>query len=208
MSIYDDFGFNYGTTTSSDLGLFNIIAIVFIFFFVFSVIYSIFMVVVNWKIFKKAGRKGWEVIIPFYGLWVFFEIVGLPGWLIFIPFVNGVLGIYAFFKLASCFGKSNLFGVGLVLLPYIFLPILAFSKDSLYIGPDGNVNTEFHSNNQYQQPTQQSIVPPVSNQAEINQANAAGTEFNSNPSVEKVCSKCGTKAQSDVIACFMCGQSI
>ena len=30
-----------------------------------------------WNLLKKAGRKGWEAIIPFYNTWVLAEIAGV-----------------------------------------------------------------------------------------------------------------------------------
>lgn len=30
-----------------------------------------------WKLFKKAGKQGWEAIIPFYNTYVLVEISGL-----------------------------------------------------------------------------------------------------------------------------------
>lgn len=33
-----------------------------------------------WKLFKKAGKQGWEAIIPFYNTYVLVEISGLNWW--------------------------------------------------------------------------------------------------------------------------------
>ena len=30
-----------------------------------------------WKVFVKAGKQGWEAIIPFYNSWILVEIAGL-----------------------------------------------------------------------------------------------------------------------------------
>lgn len=90
-----------------------------------------------WKIFVKAGREGWEGIVPFYNLYVMLQIVGKPGWwliLLFIPFVNFVIGILVAIALAQRFGKPGGFAVGLILLPVVFYPILAFS-DARYQAP-------------------------------------------------------------------------
>ena len=105
---------------------------------------AIFMIVVKWKMYEKAGKPGWAAIIPFYNTYVLFELVGMKGWyvfLAFIPFVGSiilaVMNIIANVKLAKCFGKSDGFAVGLVLLNIIFLPILAFD-DSTYEAPASN----------------------------------------------------------------------
>lgn len=33
-----------------------------------------------WKVFVKAGKQGWEAIIPFYNSWILVEIAGLNWW--------------------------------------------------------------------------------------------------------------------------------
>lgn len=57
------------------------------------------------------------------------KIVGRPVWwllLFFIPVVNFIVGILVSIELAKAFGKGTGFGVGLVLLPFIFVPLLGF----------------------------------------------------------------------------------
>ena len=102
------------------------------------------LIVGSCKIFVKYGKKWWEALIAGYNFAVILEMVELPLWnyfLFLIPFVN----IYMIFKvairLAKAFGKGTGFGVGLVLLSPIFIPILAFSK-APYIGLGGNVAPE------------------------------------------------------------------
>lgn len=53
--------------------------------------------------------------------------------MMFVPFVNFVVMIMTFFKLAKVFGKGVGFGFGLLFLPFIFLPLLAFG-DAEYEG--------------------------------------------------------------------------
>lgn len=96
---------------------------------------GIVSIVSLWIICKKAGKKGWEAIVPIYNTIVLIEIVGLPLWyfaLFFVPFAN----IYAIFKiyieLAHRFGKSTGFGVATVFFSIICLPILAFNNDLVY----------------------------------------------------------------------------
>lgn len=90
-----------------------------------------------WKIYVKAGKPGWAVLIPFYGNYCQFDIIFGNGWLfllLFVPLVNAVVLIMMFFKLAAVFGKGIGFGFGLMFLPFIFVPILGFG-DAEYIGP-------------------------------------------------------------------------
>ena len=94
---------------------------------------SIFTIVCTWKVYKKAGKQGWESIIPIYSNIVLLEIVDLPLWYIvlyFIPFANIYVAVKVYIELAHKFNKSTGFGIGLFFLPVIFIAILAFEKDS------------------------------------------------------------------------------
>ena len=105
---------------------------------IFALIVGIVLIIANWKIFTKAGQKGWKCLIPIYNNVILFRIAGLSPWLILvyfasvIPVIGGlaVLGltIYLMYKLAVAFGKDGAFTVGLVLLNPIFMMILAFGK--------------------------------------------------------------------------------
>ena len=103
------------------------------------IIYFIIMIVVLasfWKVFVKAGRQGWEGIIPIYNCYILLKIVDKPIWwliLIFIPIVNIIVGFLLSMALAERFGKSTGFAVGMLFLPFIFYPILAFG-DAQYKG--------------------------------------------------------------------------
>lgn len=91
----------------------------------------IFMIVTIWKIFTKADQPGWAALIPIYNMYVMLKIVGKPWWwllLMFIPVVGIVVGIIVTLALATNFSKGVGFVVGLILLPFIFYPILAFGS--------------------------------------------------------------------------------
>lgn len=96
-------------------------------------IVALFFVACFWVIYGKAGKPGWAAIIPIYNLIVWLEITGRPIWwiiLFFIPLVNLIMYI----DLAKSFGKSEAFGCGMILLPVVFFPLLAFG-DAQYVGP-------------------------------------------------------------------------
>lgn len=85
----------------------------------------------QWKIFSKAGKPGWACLIPIYSTIVLLEIIKKPVWWIFmflIPLVNIYFLIVAMNELSKSFGKSTGFTVGLLLLPFIFYPILGFGS--------------------------------------------------------------------------------
>ena len=91
----------------------------------------IVMIVANWKIFTKAGERGWASIVPFYNMYVLFKIAFGNGWfflLCLVPVVNAVIGIMLYFKLSKAFGHGVGFGFGLLFLTPIFFLILAFGS--------------------------------------------------------------------------------
>ncbi|MEW5735837.1 MAG: DUF5684 domain-containing protein [Thermodesulfobacteriota bacterium] len=94
------------------------------------------MIAAMWRVFSKAGAPGWASIIPFYNAYVFLKIAGKPGWwliLFFIPIVNVIIGIIALVSFCNAFGKGLGFLLGLIFLPFIFYPILAWG-DAEYEG--------------------------------------------------------------------------
>lgn len=91
----------------------------------------IFMLASMWRVFEKAGRPGWAAIIPIYNTYIMLLVAGKPGWwllLLLIPFVNIVIEILVVVGVAQKFGKGGGFAVGLLFLPFIFFPILAFGS--------------------------------------------------------------------------------
>lgn len=107
-------------------------------FFLFALI--IFFIFCSWKLYQKAGRQGWECIVPIYNIIIFLDIIKRPRWwiiLYLIPFVSLVAAIINCFDLAKAFGKDTAFGVGLLLLSPVFYPILALG-DSRYVLQDEN----------------------------------------------------------------------
>jgi len=91
----------------------------------------LFMVVAMWKVFTKGGQPGWGCLIPIYNTYLMLLIAGKPGWwllLLFIPGVNVIIGIITLVAFADSFGKGVGFALGLIFLPIIFYPILAFGS--------------------------------------------------------------------------------
>ncbi len=98
------------------------------------------MLAAMWKVFEKAGQPGWAAIVPFYNAYVLVTKIAKKEilWfiLLFIPLVNIVIAVLVAIEVAKKFGKSELFGVGLAFLGFIFYPILAFG-DAEYEGGRG-----------------------------------------------------------------------
>jgi hypothetical protein len=95
-------------------------------YFVFIGLVMTFAIIVQWKIFSKAGEPGWASLIPIYNALVMARICGRPevfGLVYLIPCIGAIL---LCFDLASAFGKDAGFAIGLLLLGIVFFPILAF----------------------------------------------------------------------------------
>ena len=112
MYDYNDY-YNYGGTGYTDTSVTSIFAIFGTLMWIMAIV-SIVMIVCMWIIFRKAGKKGWEAIVPVYNIIVLLEITRLPIWYIvlyLIPFAK----IYAMFKvnieLEHRCGISTGFGV-------------------------------------------------------------------------------------------------
>jgi len=96
----------------------------------------VFYIVAMWRVFEKAGQPGWAAIVPIYNVYILLKVAGQPGWwliLYLIPLVNIVIEIIVQVSVATKFGKGGGFAVGLIFLPFIFYPILAFG-DARYQG--------------------------------------------------------------------------
>ena len=57
------------------------------------IVYLIPFIIVQWKMFKKAGRGGWEVLIPFYNTYVFGLISKKPMWVVWCAVAASVAGV-------------------------------------------------------------------------------------------------------------------
>ena len=164
----------------------EIISIIYFVYIYISLLSVFYMVIVRWKLFKKAGKNGWEAIIPFYSTWVLFEISGYPGYYIFfslipIPCIGSIIylvfKINAYLSLSKKFEKSGAFSLLLIFFPAIGFSILAFGK-SKYVSSNGE--------------------NPSSN--EMDEDSITTKVFS-----DSSCSKCGSKLEEDDIFCTKCG---
>ena len=106
---------------------------------IIGLIFYIVSVIALWKVFSKAGEFGLLAFIPIVNAYVLCKIADGSGWkfiLYLIPGVNIVYYILVNIRMAKAFGKSTLFGIGLIFLNIIFVYILAFGEAE-YIGPKG-----------------------------------------------------------------------
>jgi len=93
-----------------------------------------------WKMYTKAGKPGWAVLVPFYNIYVLLQIAGRPGWwlvLYLIPFVNIVVGILVAIDIAKAFGQSAAFGIFLLFLFSAIGYLMLGFGNYRYLGPQG-----------------------------------------------------------------------
>jgi hypothetical protein len=99
------------------------------------------------KLFEKAGKPLWAGFVPIYNGVVLLEVIGRPIWWLaffllgFIPFIGTLaillIAIVMYIDLAKSYGKDTVYGVLMVFFGIILLPMLAFNKDTAYVGPAG-----------------------------------------------------------------------
>ena len=102
-----------------------------------SIVISVIMLIAMWRVYTKAGKPGWAVLIPIYNLCVEYEIIcgrGTAMFRLLIPFYNIYWAIKSIIKMAHAYGKSTGFGIGMLFLSPIFYAILGFG-DAEYQGP-------------------------------------------------------------------------
>ena len=158
---------------------------------------TIVEIIATWKVYKKAGKAGWESIVPIYNQWVLCEITGVEKWffallispivvsIINFKYLNGLaymaaLGASFFcnYNLSIKFGKKGYgYALGLTLLPYVFYPILGFGKSQFEDVPVSKYG-------------------PISDETNTDQKTS-----------NKVCSKCGLPIK-DEIYCTNCGEKV
>ena len=86
-----------------------------------------------WMTAHKAGLSGFDSVAPHRSTILMIRMAGLEDWK--IPRVALLLGpLLPFliclvpFGIARQFGKGRLFGLGLLLMPFVFFPILGFGN--------------------------------------------------------------------------------
>ena len=90
---------------------------------------TVLVVWISWfKIFSKSGQSGWKALVPFLNLFVFTKIVGKPPWWLIIYLIIPIGHILSALQIAKLFGKNMSFSIGLICLPIVFFPLLAFGK--------------------------------------------------------------------------------
>ena len=144
-----EYGLN-GSNGIADATMLNsTMSLLFMGMVIFSSILSLIMIISLWKIFTKGNKPGWASLIPFYNMIVLTQIADLSI-VYFILLLVPIVQIYAIIKIyiniAKKFGKSSSFAIGLVFIPIIFFPILAFSDEEVKTPTETN-NNNFNPEN-------------------------------------------------------------
>ncbi len=99
---------------------------------IYLVVMVLLYIVPLWKIFVKAGQPGWASIIPIYNFYVMLQIAQKPTWwlvlILLVPIANIIFLIMTIHGISVNFGKDAGFTVGMILLPFIFIPILGYGS--------------------------------------------------------------------------------
>src|ERR1700761_734751 len=97
-------------------------ALSFLFFFVLPAIGG-------WKVFEKAGLPGWAAWIPILNWFGLLKLLGRSYlWILAFIFFYPVTHFVASVLVAWRFGRSTLYGLGIALLPFRFVPLLGFGE--------------------------------------------------------------------------------
>ncbi|TDS08393.1 signal peptidase I [Sphingobacterium paludis] len=104
-----------------------------------------------WLLYKKAGKQGWESIVPFYREYVMAQLTARPTWWVFlllVPIVNIFIFYGLYLDLLKSFGKRRFWETAVaILLPFIFLPLWGRDPSVNYLGPSNT--EEFHKKYPY-----------------------------------------------------------
>ena len=105
--------------------------------FLFIILVQIVHFLGTWKLYIKAGRKGWEAAIPIYNAVILMKIINRPWWwtlLLFIPIINLIMFPVIWVETIRSFGRHSTWETILVILTgglYIFY--LNYVADVTYI---------------------------------------------------------------------------
>lgn len=174
----------------------------------------ILSIIGQWKVFKKAGKNGWEALIPIYNIYTLCQVVGVDPWWIVITFVAFIVeafipalsilatlvtvyfGILIAVSTARSFGKSDGYAVGIYFFGFIFYLILGFGS-SEYLGPKPMNDILFKDKNSFQNDSASNTN--VNNS--VNEASVSTQRFN-------YCPSCGYQLVIDARYCPKCGKEL
>lgn len=198
-------------------------------FLIIVIVIGLLWLIGKWKLYKKAGKKGWEAIVPFYSEWIYVEIAGLEWWYFLFLIAGNIANlinedssslssaasIISYFGLFLCnyniskkLNKNLLFAILMTLFPFIMIPLIGFSNDYKWddsVGVRSNFfsnknNNDINSNNNnFQNSSSNSYMNDT-----ISYDNNSANNLNS----ARYCVACGSKLEADTKFCSNCGRKV
>ena len=90
----------------------------------------------TWKIYKAAGFKSWQALVPVYNAYILMKIIKRPTWwvlLLFVPTINLILFGVIWVETLRSFGKNSFKDTLLVLITFgFYIFTLNYSKNHKY----------------------------------------------------------------------------
>ncbi|MBQ6494754.1 MAG: zinc ribbon domain-containing protein [Bacilli bacterium] len=213
---------NYNLVNGLDRGFEGIIAAlgVFAIFLLILIIPVVVIYIIGAvKTYKKAGRQGWEAIVPFYNNWVYVEIANLNTWWVAVVLAYSIAklldmdDLVSLAALGSLFGKfvcnyniskklhkDTAFAVLMTLFPVVMIPLIGFSDSYTF---DNDV--ELSKNGPFDDKKNDTTEP------EKKKDTAKEKKDDKAKSSEKdsvYCPHCGAKISKDSKFCSKCGKEI
>lgn len=103
------------------------------------ILFLIILVLIHfglWKMFVKAGRPGWEALIPFYREYIITKLTGRASWwvlMLIVPILNIFIAITLYIDFVKSFGKRGfLEHAGTILLPFVVFPMWGTDKSTYW----------------------------------------------------------------------------
>ena len=91
----------------------------------------------TWKLYKVAGYKSWQAVVPIYNAVILMKIIRRPWWwviLLFIPTINLILFGVIWVETLRSFGKNSTKDTFLVLLTFgLYIATLNYSSNPTYV---------------------------------------------------------------------------
>jgi len=139
------------TTQATDAGLLAVFGGVLLFMLVVAVATYVLTALGLMKFFEKAGKPAWAAWVPFYNVWLMGEVGAVEQYwlwvfvggvvLSFIPLLGQLLSlaavvalVYITYRFLGKFGKDAGHTALAVLFPYVYYPVVGYSKDLKFSG--------------------------------------------------------------------------
>ena len=109
----------------------NVVIAIFVYSWLLSIGFGVILTI-SYPIFTKTNHQTAGAYIPLYNLFVLCDLNGYKdsvALLFLLPFVNIIMGMLMSYKLKDKFDTKGAFNAGLLLLPAIFVPMLAYNDN-------------------------------------------------------------------------------